>query len=64
MVTSEDPCPKCGKHDYWHSGTHLNKGGKTVTKISFCGSCGSYFKQIKHLVRIDAKNKIIKKVKK
>jgi hypothetical protein len=55
-IKSKRPCPKCGKYDWWHGATYLNKGGKTVTIVSYCDSCHTFFKRIKRLVRIDARN--------
>ena len=50
MSDSDEPCPKCGKHQWWQSASFLSKDEKKIIMVSHCDHCHARFKAVFKLV--------------
>lgn len=52
MVESSDPCPKCGKYQWWYRTAFLSKDQKHLLHLSYCDACGTQFISKRKLVQL------------
>lgn len=59
-MTSDNPCPHCGKYEWWLGTRVIDKKLKHVTNISYCNKCNWHFKQTYPLHAVGRNNKLLK----
>jgi hypothetical protein len=61
MTNSDDPCPHCGKKEWWLDSRIPDKKMKHITLLSYCSKCGWQFKRIVPLHLIKGKKLVEEK---
>ncbi len=59
-MSSDNPCPHCGKREWWLGTRVVDKKMKYVTNISYCSKCNWHFKQTHPLHAVGRNNKLRK----